>query len=183
MILYFQPFPELVLTGVNPCLKTSSPNSWCLHAPRPKRALAYLAQHPHPSSVFAIAALGASPAASLPLCLCASVPLCLCAFQAIMQNKPNSQNPKTRATSCPPKTYTNLLPSSPRKNKPNFPTGSPAGQSESPSIYTSRRQGPLRGFTLPAARRQGPKGAARNAKQIEAKPRSRCTSGPNPPPS
>jgi len=42
----------------------------------------------------------------------------LCGVRAIMQNKPNSQKPKTNATSYARKTYTNIPPLSTRKNKP-----------------------------------------------------------------
>jgi hypothetical protein len=40
------------------------------------------------------------------------VPWCLGGFASIMQNKPNSQNPKTTATSYATKSYTNILPPS-----------------------------------------------------------------------
>jgi len=41
-----------------------------------------------------------------------------CAYEALMQNKPNLQNPKTTATYYPRKTYPNTPPRSTQKNKP-----------------------------------------------------------------
>jgi len=53
-------------------------------------------------------------ACALPL----SVPQCLCGHESIMQNKPNSQKPKTNATSYATKNYTTIPPRSAQKNKP-----------------------------------------------------------------
>ena len=43
----------------------------------------------------------------------------LCGHKLFAQNKPKSQNRKTIATSCSPKTYNNIWPRRTRKNKPN----------------------------------------------------------------
>jgi hypothetical protein len=51
-------------------------------------------------------------------CAC-EAPLCPCAYEALMQNKPNPQNPKTNATTCFTKSYEHKPPHPARKNKPN----------------------------------------------------------------
>ncbi len=55
----------------------------------------------------------------------------LCGIRAIMQNEPNSQNPKTLATSCGQKIYGNFQARSARKNKPKQTQSCP-GEAASP---------------------------------------------------
>ena len=54
----------------------------------------------------------------IPCALPLFVPQCLSGHESIMQNKPNSQKPKTNATSFTTKDYTNIPPRSAAKNKP-----------------------------------------------------------------
>ena len=141
MTLNSQPFPKSVSIRVNPCLRTLSPDSWLTHSQWP--GLRHCPSRlPCPNFLYVLPIEIFSP------CSMSSV-----AATQYAQNKANSPNPKIPTTAVRTKIYVNSLSVHPPENKPNFPKGSPAGQTQS-------RPQPRE------IRRQGPKGASRDTRPV-----------------